>query len=194
MHVLVPVSGGSDSALCFWLCNQALPGRVHGIYFGTELRASSWFDSVGAVERLELASATENPEVARWSYSLERALRDNLVLIGSQTKTERLLGIYSNASRVAMVLPLAGTWKSDCIRLCEQIAVPRDIIDSSSRADIDCGRTAEFASLSFDQVDDFLRIKNGEIAVKPLDKTVYEYLETIYEAHAAKRGFPVIGP
>ncbi len=194
MHVLVPVSGGSDSALCFWLCNQALPGRVHGIYFGSELRASSWFDSVGTVERVELASVTENPEVARWSYSLECVLRDNLVLIGSQTKTEQLLGTYSNASRVAMVLPLAGTWKSDCVRLCKQVEVPQEIIDSSKRADIACGRTAEFASLSFEQVDDFLRMKTGETPIRPLDKIVCKYLETIYEAHAAKREFPVIGP
>ncbi|MGB4767678.1 MAG: hypothetical protein WBP22_00305 [Candidatus Saccharimonas sp.] len=194
MDVLVPVSGGSDSAFCFWLCNQALPGRVRGMYFGTSLRCSEWFESVGTVDYIQTDLSTNNPEVTRWAYCLERALRDNLVLVGSHTKTERLLGTYSNASRLAMTLPLAGVWKSDCVRFCEHIGIPDEIINSSRRADIDCGRTEEYAALTFDEVDDFLRQKLGETPTSPINQTNVEYLEKLYLSHAAKRAFPLLGP
>ena len=41
--LLVPISGGSDSALCFWLCRQALPGKVIGVHAGRELPPPPFF-------------------------------------------------------------------------------------------------------------------------------------------------------
>ena len=50
---LVPISGGSDSALCFWLCSQALPyNRAVGVYIGTQLRCQEWFEQAGALRLL----------------------------------------------------------------------------------------------------------------------------------------------
>lgn len=194
MKVLVPVSGGSDSALCFWLCNQALPGRVRGIHFGQTLRESEWFESIGQIEYVDTLSYSDNPEIARWAYCLERSIRDSLVLVGSQTKTERLLGTYSNASRLAMILPLAGTWKSECIRICREVGIPKEIITSSRKADVACGRTEEYAALTFDEVDDFLRQKVGDTPTSLVNQTNMEYLEKLYLSHAAKRAFPMLGP
>ena len=191
MKVLVPVSGGSDSALCFWLCNQALPGRVRGIHFGKTLRESEWFESIGQIEYVDTLSYSDNPEIARWAYCLERSIRDSLVLVGSQTKTECLLGTYSNASRLAMILPLAGTWKSECIRICREVGIPKEIITSSRKADVACGRTEEYAALTFDEVDDFLRQKIGETPTASIDQTHATYLDKLYSSHAAKRNFPL---
>ena len=194
LPVIVPVSGGSDSALCFWLLNAALPGRVRGIYCGDELRCGDWFDGIGTVEHTPIEINGHNPEVARWAYFLERALRDNAVLIGSHTKTERLLGTYSNASRAAMVQPLGETWKSDCIDLCRVVGITEEIIASSKRPDAACGRPEAYAALEFSEIDDFLRLKIGEQPLSEVSSKTQAYLEEIYTSSAAKRHFPLLGP
>ncbi len=50
--VLVPVSGGSDSALIFWLFNQACPEKTLGVFSGSNLRCREWFESVGTIRRI----------------------------------------------------------------------------------------------------------------------------------------------
>lgn len=192
--VIVPVSGGSDSALCFWLLNIAIPGRVLGIYSGEKLRCQEWFEQVGKVEIVPLETSGHNPEVARWAYFLERALQDRAVLVGAHTKTELTLGTYSNASRVAMLLPLANTWKSECMQLCHIADIPSEILASSKRPDALCGRPEEYASLEFSEVDDFLRQKIGEQALGQVSPKASTYLEEIYQASEAKRHFPLLGP
>ncbi|HSD12709.1 MAG TPA: hypothetical protein VLC10_04070, partial [Patescibacteria group bacterium] len=48
--LLVPVSGGSDSALCFWLCARAFPEKTVAVPAGTGLRAHAWFARTGTIE------------------------------------------------------------------------------------------------------------------------------------------------
>lgn len=192
--VIIPVSGGSDSALCFWLLNIALPGRVHGIYIGEKLRCQEWFEQVGEIEITRLETSGHNPEVTRWAYFLERAIKDRCILVGAHTKTELTLGTYSNASRVAMLLPLANTWKSECIQLYHIAGIPSEILASSKRPDALCGRPKEYASLDFREVDDFLRQKIDEQPLGQVTSKAFAYLEEIYRASEAKRHFPLLGP
>lgn len=62
--LLVPVSGGTDSALSFWVCNKARPGEVLGVHTAEEdgegLRAKEWFESVGPIELVETLVISQN--------------------------------------------------------------------------------------------------------------------------------------
>ena len=140
LGILVQVSGGSDSALCFWLCNQAFPNKTLGIYAGADLRERKWFESVGRVRFIDPPPFSSNAEIFRWAKFLEICYHEGRVLIGTRNRMEDLLGGYSLASRLATVLPLAGVWKSDVLKCCAAIGVPVAITDSSRRADPDCGR------------------------------------------------------
>ena len=65
---LVPVSGGSDSALGFWLCAQALPpGRAIGAYVGTGLRCRAWFEQFGPLRLVPEPHASSHIETTRWA-------------------------------------------------------------------------------------------------------------------------------
>jgi len=74
--LLIPVSGGSDSALCFWACCQALGDKVRGVFIGSNLRSREWFESIGKIHYL-----AERPDIARdrvalvgWSHGGSTAL------------------------------------------------------------------------------------------------------------------------
>src|SRR3990167_1566892 len=112
----VPVSGGSDSALTFWLLNQAAPGRVVGIHCRhealptveeQELRCLDWFEKVGKVDGL-LTECEEWKirEEIMWAKFLAASLgkmRHSWPtpgwLVGCRNRTEDVLGTYSLASR-----------------------------------------------------------------------------------------------
>lgn len=194
--VVVPISGGTDSALCFWLYNHALPGRVVGVYYGTHLRAESWFRSFGEVRTIELLpDLLDDPELLRWTRLLNIALLEGRVLIGARNKTEHVLGTFSHASRVAFHLPLASTWKSEIFALCELIGVPDEVMGSSRAADPVCGRTEEYLRIPFDLIDSFLQEKIGE---KPMSDPALladdqrAYLESIYQRASYKKDLPFL--
>jgi NH3-dependent NAD+ synthetase len=160
--VLVPVSGGSDSALCFWICCQALPaGRAIAAYCGQELRCRRWFEALGPVHFLPEPPSGIDPEVDRWGQMLRHARSVRGWLAGSRNRTEEVLGNYSLASRLATYLPLVGLWKSEVMELARVVAVPDQILESSKRADPLCGRPPEIAEIPFEEVDLFLKTQIG---------------------------------
>src|SRR5262245_49026941 len=66
--LLDPISGGSDSALCFYLGSLAAPEKTVGIYIGDDLRARAWFESKGAVRVLPqsiLHASSNHPSAAK---------------------------------------------------------------------------------------------------------------------------------
>ncbi len=195
--LLLPISGGSDSALCFWLCNQDFGKLTKGIFIGTQLRCKEWFMPVGDVMFSEIANDGKNPEVQRWAHFLGVALNENRVLIGSRNFTETTLGTFSNASRVAAFLPLAGLWKSEVMELCEYVGIPDEILESSRRADPECGRPEKLADIPFEAVDVFLQSKLGISSnnqeYEPTQEQ-YEYLEKVFTQNAYKSRLPLTGP
>ncbi len=197
--LLVPVSGGTDGALCFWLCAHACPGKTTGLFVRGEqdLRERAWFEAVGPVETHPLPAGARHPEVARWALCLERSLEQDWWLIGTRNRTEELLGTYSLASRLATVLPLAGLWKSDVLRLCSRIGVPEPIIDSSREADMSCGRTHEIARIRLEEIDRFVRICAGLLpadAPLSLPPSQVALLQRIYDDNRFKQALPARGP
>lgn len=195
LGILVPISGGSDSALCFWLYNQVFPERTVGVYFGTNLRAEAWFKSVGQVRIIEpLPDHLNDPELLRWACFVKFCLDEKRVLIGPRNKTEHVFGTFSHASRAAFHLPLAGLWKSEILEMCEAIGVPSEIIASSRAADPVCGRTLEYVAIPFDLIDAFLQEKIGESMMRStseLSVSQRAYLEGLYAKNSYKRELPL---
>jgi NH3-dependent NAD+ synthetase len=195
--LLVPVSGGSDSALCFWLCAQALPGRVNATYVGETLRARSWFESLGPLDVLPHPAGPGDAEALRWAVLISQGLHQGHWLAGSRSRTEDVFGTYSLASRVATYLPLVGLWKSEVMVLCDHVGVPAEISRSSRRADPACGRPLEMAEIPFSLVDRFLQVKEGERPVEDLTalgEARLRYLEGIFHYTRFKKGLPLRGP
>lgn len=194
---VVPVSGGSDSALCFWLCEQAIPGRASAAYIGDNLPHRDWFEAIGRVELLPVVAGHGEPDTLRWAATISHAHRLRARLMGSRNRTEDILGTYSLPSRVVSYLPLAGLWKSEVMELCEIIGVPKPILESSRKADPDCGRPVEMARIPFAIVDRFLRVRIGERPESDLEAMSDDqlaYLDGIYRRNCYKANLPMRGP
>jgi NH3-dependent NAD+ synthetase len=195
---LVPVSGGSDSALCFWLCTRALPpGRAVAVFAGTSLRCREWFESLGPVRLRPAPPPDAHPEAARWADMLTLCLAERRWLVGTRNRTEDVLGTFSLASRVATYLPLAGLWKTEVMELAKAVGVPAEVLASSRRADPECGRPKEMAEIPFEVVDVFLRVRVGERPdsdLAGLPAGAVAYLDSIYRRNRFKVGLPLRGP
>jgi NH3-dependent NAD+ synthetase len=194
--LLVPVSGGSDSALCFWLCCQAFPAKTVAVHAGKDLREASWFRSTGRLELVDTPGDHREREEMRWGRFLSTALGRRAWLVGSRNRTEDSLGTYSLASRVATYLPVVGVWKSDVQRLCIEAGVPASVIASSLRADPDCGRPEELAEIPFEHIETMLRVRTGEAPageLAGLSAAQIEYLDGILSRNAFKRRLPTRG-
>lgn len=195
--LVIPISGGSDSALSFWLCNQTLTDKTKGVFIGTQLRQQEWFEAVGNVQLDDFEVYGKSPEVQRWAHFLTLSLQENRVLTGSRNLTESTLGTFSNASRLAAILPLAGLWKSQVMELCDYVGVPAEITDSSRRADPECGRPEKMSDIPFEVVDIFLQVKQGIIddeRISQIAPEQYDYLEEIYAKNSYKVNLPLVGP
>jgi NH3-dependent NAD+ synthetase len=196
--LLVPVSGGSDSALCFWICTRALPGRATGVHFGEGLLARDWFESLGPVElNPPPPGDPKQREIRRWLALLEQSVGRGHWLVGSKNRSEEVFGTYSVASRVVGCLPLAGLWKSEVMELCRQVGVPEEVISSSRRADPNCGRPLELAEIGLELIDIFLGVKEAELpeaSLSALSQAQLRYLETVLAQNRFKRSLPVRAP
>lgn len=199
LGVLVPISGGTDSALAFWLCNRALPKKTLGVFSGINLRCENWFTKYGEIRKISAADTahSDNPEINRWASFLLMALRENKVLVGTRNHTEDVLGSYSLASRLATCLPLVNLWKTDVLYLCRHIGVPKEIIDSSGQADPFCGRPEELAAIPAELVDVFLKIKESELPESEmaiLDSGQIDFLEKWTKKYGFKNKLPLKCP
>lgn len=191
-QVLVPVSGGSDSALVFWLYGQAVPARAKAVFCGTNLRAKEWFEKTGDVLYSDLKiENSENAEIERWAHFLTLAVQEGRILVGSRNRTEDTLGTFSHASRACMHLPLTGTWKSEVMALCRFVGVPEEITDSSRQADPACGRPKRMADIPFALVDTFLQAKLYGRPLPEAPTRQLAYLEKIFAANAYKQQLPL---
>lgn len=199
--LLIPVSGGSDSALAFYLANLACPEKTVGVFMGGDLRCRDWFERTGKLRLLPHANVHNHPEVDRFAAFLAMALNERRWLVGTRNRSEECLGTFSTASRLATYLPLAGLWKSEVLELCTLVGVPEVITASSRRADPDCGRPSELAEIPLELIDIFLKVRESvisgneaEAAMKKLSGAQIEYLDRVYASNQFKRRLPTCGP
>jgi len=191
--LLVPVSGGTDSALTYWLCAQAFPEKTLAVHIGTELPHAAWFRIHGRVERLP--EVVGEDDIARWARFLRLSIAGDRWLVGSRNRTEHELGQFSLASRLASYLPISGVWKSDVLALCRAIGAPEAMIARSLEPDPDCGRPAELSAIPYASVEAFLREKTGEAQAgsAPLEAAARAYLEETYRSDRFKPRLPTMG-
>ncbi len=198
--LLVPVSGGSDSALVFWLLNQVYPNKTLGVHAGDKekLRCRNWLESVGTVHYVSVV-ADEGVDLddARWFRFLSLAKRTKYWLVGPRNRSETVLGTFSLASRLGTFMPIAGTWKTDVMELCGLVGVPDEILASSRRADPECGRPQEMAEVPLESIDLFLRVHSGELAAEALaglSKEEIDYLSRVLKLGSWRHKLPKCGP
>lgn len=195
--ILVPVSGGSDSALIFWLLNQACPEKTLGVFVGKDLRCRDWFEKTGKIRQLPQSRGKEDREARRWATFISISIAEGRWLTGSRNRSEQVMGSFSLASRVATFLPLANLWKSDVMELCALAGIPTEITDSSRRADPDCGRPKEMSEIPLELIDVFLKVQEGALApasINALTAAQTEYLMGIYQYNQFRRHLPIVGP
>ncbi|MBC7998414.1 MAG: hypothetical protein IAF58_10745 [Leptolyngbya sp.] len=195
--ILVPVSGGSDSALIFWLLNQARPEKTLGVFVGKDLRCRDWFEKTGTIRQLPQSRGKEDREARRWATFISISIAEGRWLAGSRNRSEQVMGSFSLASRVATFLPLANLWKSDVMELCALAGIPTEITDSSRRADPDCGRPEEMSEIPLELIDVFLKIQEGALShdsINALTAAQTDYLMGIYQYNQFRRHLPIVGP
>jgi tRNA(Ile)-lysidine synthase TilS/MesJ len=96
--LIIPVSGGSDSALLFLLATEAVREKAIGVFIGDGLREEAWFKQQGNIVQLKkYDSLPQEAEVLRWAQLLNYSNEHKAWLLSSRTKTENMLGNYSLA-------------------------------------------------------------------------------------------------
>ena len=196
--LLVPISGGSDSAVAFHVLNQVYPDKTVGVFIGKELRARDWFCNTGNMRFIDdLGIKPEHAEVERNAICQRLSLSENRWLVGTRNRTENVFGTFSLASRVATYLPIVGVWKTDIMDLCKVIGVPEEVTASSRRADPNCGRPQALAEIPLESVDVFLKVRTGVLgatALGALTSAQVEYLDEAYTANRFRTLLPTTGP
>ena len=191
--LVVPISGGSDSALCLWICARACR-NVTGVYFGDKpLRSEKWFHTVAPIE----VHASLDTERSRWSQLM--ALRERRWIVGSRNHTEDILGTYSVDSMCATVLPIVGLYKCDVLQSCEKIGAPDEIMASSRMADPECGRPQKLADIPLELIDEWVRLRrqhecnsNKHTDAPPgMSIDQHSFLCEIYQRNRFKRSLPL---
>ena len=203
-RLLVPISGGSDSALVFSLLARVYPDKTVGVFAGdrSKLRCADWFESLGArIEYVDVAKVDVDgdgegdpgayAEILRWARFQQMAYQLDAWLVGSRNRTETTLGSYSMASRVATFLPLVKIWKTQVMSMCAAAGVPKAITDSSRRADPDCGRPIEMAEIPLEGIDAFLV---GKAVEAGLSVAQIAYLQAVVARNRFNSELPVHGP
>ena len=143
------------SALVFKLLSDICPEKIIPIYFSNlfnhdiNLRCGHWFDSISEVIRVPLRDS----EVARYSYLCDLAKGHNAWIASSRNATEQYLGTYSTASRVCTYYPILNVFKTEVITACNMLGIPDEIINSSRKADPNCGRPQEMADIELEEID-----------------------------------------
>ncbi len=196
--LLVPISGGSDSAVAFHILNQVYPEKTVGVFIGKDLRARDWFCKTGNLRFIDdLGIKPEHAEVERNAICQRLSLSENRWLVGTRNRTENVFGTFSLASRVATYLPIVGVWKTDIMALCKVIGVPEEVTASSRRADPNCGRPQALAEIPLESVDVFLKVRTGILdisALAALTAAQVEYLDQAFTANRFRTLLPTLGP
>lgn len=176
------LSGGIDSSVAFVLTLRAL-GTDHvvpmllpygglgtqGILDAMELLTSVSFP-MARILRIDIKKAVDtiviDPSVdalrrgnimarVRMIYLFDQAKKKNGLVVGTENKTEHLLGYYTRFGDSASdVEPIIGLYKTEVIALANYLKIPQSIIAKKPSADLWPGQTDE-AELGapYEQID-----------------------------------------
>ena len=105
----------------------------------------------------------------------------NYWVVGTRNATEQMLGSYSNISGAASVQPIIQLWKSEILKICDALNVPKIAMENSRQVDCDCGRF-DLAAHHIEEVDLILMTRAGVLSAEYLSKVMPADLQTKLEA------------
>ncbi|MBI2573164.1 hypothetical protein HYV86_04865 [Candidatus Woesearchaeota archaeon] len=167
---LVVGLSGTDSGLTYLICSRAAQiagkekGWVQGIHYGEQFAFADWFRQYGAVEVIDLPKNTVlDEDTYRWAAIGSYGIQHNLWVVGSRTRTEQTLGDYSNASRIAVMQPVVGLWKSEVMDLVEKLEMPKNLVAAGWLGDPRCTCHRPGLMGRLNAVETVLAARAGEI-------------------------------
>ncbi len=194
--LIVGISG-TDSILSFLICAQALKklgkqDRLLGVHFCASSAEQSdedtqwvknvilpWLRQQAPEAQLEINTNTgHDDDNIRWGRLFSRAISDtsaehsltnkHYFPVGTRNATENYLGTYTLLSSAVSVMPIITLYKSDVLDLCAYLNVPKIALDKSREVDCACGRY-ETAAKHLNEVDDYIRVREGDLNPAHLD-------------------------
>ena len=188
----IPISGGTDSALTFYIYSQMYPTRTFGVYFGNKLPFEKWFTKHGKIIK-ETRWEVPDMEIARWAKLLDKANKDGAIIIGTRNKTEHLLGTFSHASRLAFHMPIVSLFKNEVLKISEDIGCPKIMIEKSRRPDSDCGRYKEYTKIGIEKIDEYVDLlSKNKISKDLLKSSPFLYIKELYDKNGYKKNLPLL--
>mgnify|MGYP001395039473 CR=1 FL=1 len=182
---VIGLSGGVDSSIVFVLTLRAL-GVDHvvpmllpygglgtqGILDTMELLTSVSFP-ITRIVRIDIKKAVDalviDPSIdnvrrgnmmtrVRMIYLFDQAKKRNGLVVGTENKTEHLLGYYTRfGDNASDVEPIIHLYKTEVIALAKHLGVPQSIIAKKPSADLWPGQTDEAElGASYEQIDRIL--------------------------------------
>jgi len=197
---VIGLSGGIDSSVVFVLALRAL-GADHivpmllpcgglgtqGILDAMELFTSVPFP-ITRIVRIDIKKAVDalviDPSVdnvrrgnmmarVRMIYLFDQAKKRNGLVVGTENKTEHLLGYYTRFGDAASdVEPIIHLYKTEVIALAKHLGIPQSIIAKKPSADLWPGQTDEAElGASYEQIDRILDCFNkGTVSPEDIGK------------------------
>ena len=92
-------------------------------------------------------------------------------IVGTRNATENAIGAYSNLSKSASVEPIIDLYKSDILKICDELGVPKIAAQQSRQVDCDCGRF-DIAADNIEGVDAVLKHRRGLITDQQLANAI----------------------
>lgn len=168
---------GVDSFVVFMVCARAYallgrPGSIAGVHFYDEeiaiLSELEWLEKEAQAPVFTKADYAPWQDGHRWGALLDYATYtedgryrrgdDACWVVGSRNKTERMLGSYSNGSRLASFEPLYHVWRSEVHMIAKELRMPKSLLLRSCVAHCGCGDpTADILALDVIGVDTALQ-------------------------------------
>jgi NH3-dependent NAD+ synthetase len=112
-------------------------------------------------------------------------------IVGTINATERALGKYSLISDSASIQLLHTCYKSDVMKMCEELEVPERIMENARLPDCACGRE-EVAAENIELIDDLLRHRGNlkDFPDKDLLQQCWQYIQECKEDYGHKVRIP----
>jgi len=181
-RAVVAVSGGVDSGVALVLTAKALGrGKVYSLqlpYKNQSLKKSNLIldfakipaknrliinigkavDSFGVKERTRLGNIMAR---VRMIYTFDLAKKLEALVVGTENKSEKLLGYYTRFGDAASDLePINHLYKNEVRQLARELKIPQEIIKQAPSAGLWQGQTDEKElGFSYDEAEKFFRNK-----------------------------------
>lgn len=200
--VVYGLSGGLDSAVVAFLCNEAFKDKAMAILMPTSKSSPQHYrDALKIVEQLQLKyqiinlerfenifSSFENIDSLRFGNLCARtrmmllydvASREKALVVGTSNKSERVLGYGTIYGDLACAInPIGEIYKSDLFGFAKFLGIPMEIIQKKPSADLYEGQSdEEELGYSYEKIDNFLKKilkNNGDIDDLSLDSAIIE--------------------